>query len=409
MSARAVRLTDPGLELLKSALDACWQTNFPGVRQTREARAEFFQMSIATTQKLLDGKPVDKSTIMLAFQRLGVPWDDGFCVRSGMRQDAPTIEAPQPHLLTEKERAPDRHPAMWLGSALTLVGLWTVAIATSAKSPKTAIVEPWRYELNQLLNEGTKEYQKGHYDQAQRKIEASLAIARQQDVAGACAENLRILGDIASAKGDLNGGRNYYLDALEIRQKSVKLNAGTNQPSLENTIPPLMEAIGNVETRLQMWDEAREHYLAALSKYTAQKAHAGVAMAHRGLGTLAYKRGAFADSLAHFGSALHSLERNDQESDLAFDIKARHALTLAELGQPEQAAKVLNACLRHWEQCGHIRWQAETKMQIAQVNLWQNRRAEAVATLTSALSQFEAVGDAENARIARELQAKAAK
>ncbi len=405
MSARAVRLTDSGLELLKSALDACWQTNFPGVRQTREARAEFFQMSIATTQKLLDGKPVDKSTIMLAFQRLGVPWDDGFCVRSGMRPDAPTIEAPQPHLLTEKERAPDRHPAMWLGSALTLVGLWTVAIATSAKSPKTAIVEPWRYELNQLLNEGTKEYQKGHYDQAQRKIEASLAIARQQDVAGACAENLRILGDIASAKGDLNGGRNYYLDALEIRQKSVKLNAGTNQPSLENTIPPLMEALGNVETRLKMWNEAREHFLVALRKYKEQNVPAGVAMAYRGLGTLTYKRGLFAESLTHFRSAFKSLEHKDIGSDLAFDIKARQALSLAELGQADMATDVLFACLRHWETSGHIRWQAETKLQLGVVALRRRRPDEASRYLTASLAEFQKVGDAENARHARELLA----
>lgn len=397
---RAVQLTAEGREKFTTALNERWQAQFPGKRQTREARAEFLHLSIATSQKLLEGQPVDKSTIQLAFQRVGLPWNEEYCARQAKIERQPTS--------SRTSQAQDGGESRWRRNTLiALISAPVLATAVWLSVPRqnAAVTEPWRYELNRLLHQGTTEYQKGNYDNAEQNIRAALQIARQQDFAGACAENIRILGDIASARGDLNRARNHYLDALEIRQKSVKLNAGTEQPSLENTIPPLMEALGNVETRLKMWNEAREHFLVALRKYKEQNVPAGVAMAYRGLGTLTYKRGLFAESLTHFRSAFKSLEHKDIGSDLAFDIKARQALSLAELGQADMATDVLFACLRHWETSGHIRWQAETKLQLGVVALRRRRPDEASRYLTASLAEFQKVGDAENARHARELLA----
>jgi len=207
----------------------------------------------------------------------------------------------------------------------------------------------------------------------------------------------------------LSQARSHYLDALEIRQKSVKLNAGTNLPSLEITIPPLMEALGNVETRLQIWKDAEMHLNEALKRYRKQGVPSGVAMSLRGLGTLSYELGHDEQALQLFDEALQSLAPRDRQSDLAWDIHARQALAVARQGDGVSALQTLERCLAHWKDRGHIRWQGETKMQIAQVKYWQNRREEAVAILSSALTHFEGVGDAENARVARELLAQTGK
>lgn len=401
---RAVQLTAEGREKFTTALNERWQTQFPGKRQTREARAEFLHLSIATTQKLLDGQPVDKSTLQLAFQKLDLPWDDAYCVRQTKIERQPTSSI--------VSQAKDGNESRWRRQTLIALASTPVlitAIWVSMPRPNAAVTEPWRYELDRLLHQGTAEYQKGHYEDAEKKIHAALQIARQQDFAGACAENLRILGDIASARGNLNRARTHYLDALEIRQKSMKLNAGTNLPSLENTIPPLKEALGNVETRLRMWGNAETHLKDALKGYRKQEVPSGVAMSFRGLGTLSYERRHYKQAIQLFDQAIQSLSPKDRQSDLAWDIQARKALATARQGDGASAFQTLERCLTHWKERGHIRWQAETKMQIAQVTLWQNRRAEAAATLSSALSQFEEVGDAENARMARDLLAKVAK
>lgn len=398
-------MTEKGKLLLRNSLDEHWQERFPGVRQTRERRAEFLQQSIATSQKLLNGEPVDKSTILVAFHQLRIPWDESYCVRLDEKavveiQQEATAEVPTVERGTRKSRL----------LALSVLALGFICMATLAAmsfshpSPD-AIVEPWRFELNGLIAKGTEDYNKGLYGVAQTEFEQALRIARRKDVAGGTAECLRMLGDVASARGDLNSARSNYLDALEIRQKSVKLNAGIKDLSLAHTIPPLMEALGVVETRLKLWNEAREHLQCALQGYSDQKLPAGIAMARRGLGTLAYKRGLFADSLEHFGSALDALDRKDVESDLAYDIRARQALSLAELGQADSAAKTLATCLRHWERSGHARWQAETRMQLGLVAVRRQKRSDAECYLNTALVEFQKVGDTENARQARELLA----
>lgn len=399
---RAVQLTAEGRETFTTALNERWQTQFPGKRQTREARAEFLHLSIATTQKLLDGQPVDKSTIQLAFQRLDLPWDDIYCTKSLSPQ------LPEPTVNHE----PKRHwRQRWLMS--TGIGglclLAAVLIWYSARStPQGAVVEPWRYKLDRLLFNGTKDFQEGRYSRAEQQIQAAYSIALDRDLAGATAENLRMLGDIAAAKGQLEQARINYLESLQIRHQNLRLSTGTLRAAIAKSIPPLMEAIGVVETRLHRWKEAEMHLNEALTGYREQKVPSGVAMSLRGLGTLSYERGHYERALQLFDQALRSLDPKDKQSDLAYDIHARKALASGRRGDGVSALQTLDRCLAHWKERGHIRWQAETKLQIAQVSLWQNRRVEAVATLSSALSQFEEVGDTENARIARELRAKAA-
>ena len=270
------------------------------------------------------------------------------------------------------------------------------------------IIEPWRFELNRLIHEGTDRYQKGDYKTSEKKLRAALEISLRQDLGGATAETIRMLGDIAAAKGELQVARSRYFDALEIRRKGLKMNSGEIRVKIENSIPPLLEALGVIETRLHLWKEAKNHLLEAKQKYLEQQVNSGVAMAYRGLGTIAYETGDHNDALLCFTKALGSLEEKDRFSDLAWDIRARRAVLLGEVVDAAAAYQVLKECLSHWQARRHVRWQAETEMQLGKVALLRSCRRDAQRHFERALKQFTEVGDAENARIAKVAIAKVA-
>ncbi len=167
---RAVRLTAEGKEKFTTALNERWQLQFPGKRQTREARAEFLHLSIATSQKLLDGQPVDKSTLQLAFQRLDLPWDDAYCVRPAdfePQRKPPEINLPHDRAESRRKRAV---------IALATAPVLATALWISIPRPYATVTEPWRFELDRLLSQGTTEYQNGNYTNAEQKILAALQI-----------------------------------------------------------------------------------------------------------------------------------------------------------------------------------------------------------------------------------------
>lgn len=394
-SKRAVRLTAEGRDAFAAALDERWRTEFPGRRQTREARAEFLHLSVATAQKLLTGHPVDKSTVHLACQRVGLRWDESLVMREGDK----TPESPLP---TPRAPAPPIRRLRWPVLLAALASGAVLLVVSMSRSPEIAVVEPWRYELNGLLASGTQAYNAGRYGDAEAQFARALAIAQRQDLAGGVAESLRMLGDIAAARGDLRTARARYIDALDIRRKTIEVNVRPESKRLEQVLPPLYEALGSVEARLGMHADAERRFRLALAGYTKHKVPAGVAMAHRGLGTLAHDQGRPQESLRSFDLALAALEPKDANSDLAFDIRARAAVARADMGAAKESVETLEACLRHWKSKGHARWVAKTHTQLGAVFGRLGDASRARAHWRDAIGGFEAVGDAAGARAARE-------
>lgn len=393
---RAVRLTAEGRKKLATALDERWKTEFPGRRQTRQARAGFLHLSVATTQKLLAGQPVDKSTVQLACQRVGLRWDESLVVREG--DQAPGRPLPAPRTTAP----PNRRPQWPVLLAALASGAVLLAVSIS-RPPATAVVEPWRHELNGLLASGTQAYNGGRYGDAEAKFARALEIAQRQDVAGGVAESLRMLGDIAAARGDLRTARARYIDALDIRQKTIEVNAGPESKRLERVLPPLYEALGAVEARLGMPKEAERRFRLALAGYAEQRVPAGVAMAYRGLGSLAHSLGNTDQALRAFDEALAALEPKDKNSDLSFDIRARAAVASCDQGDASASLATLRQCLRHWQAKGHVRWVATTHLQLAIALSKSGDATSAGVHAGKAQQGFETVGDAAGARRAREL------
>lgn len=394
---RAVRLTLEGQKKLKDALTAVWRTEFPGTRQTREARAEYLHLSIATAEKLLAGKPVDKSTIQLAFQRLGLPWSESFC--EGDHSHVPDTAQRETRQLDR--RISRRVWTLGIASVACLAAFMSWRVATRATEEAAKRAEIMRTQ--ELEESGVKDYNEGRYLEAETKLNAAFKLAASRDLATGMASTVRILGDIAAAKGDLKLARSRYLDALDLRQKVFKLNAGDNSKNFAGAIPPVFEGLGAVEVRMDLFSEARAHFESALEGYREQKVPSGVSMAYRGLGTVACKQQKFDESVRQFKLALQSLNPKDADSDLAYDIRARMAVARAHQGATDEALVTLDACLKHWQEKGHLRWQAETRMQLGQVAELVGQTTEARNHFKKALAEFQAVGDAENARQATQL------
>ncbi|HRF61052.1 MAG TPA: tetratricopeptide repeat protein [Fimbriimonadaceae bacterium] len=353
---RAVQLTPAGHQRLHEALDAYWQEVQPSVRPTREAHAECFGLSVVTTQKLLTGRPVDRATVRMAFQRLGVEWDDAYCAR--VEEDVPSP--------IKLEETPETRPKKRTVLALACAAL-PIAFLVLLGQRNSTVVEPWRYELDRLIATGTDHFQRGRYDKAERDFLTALQISTNQDLAGSTAESTRMLGDIAAAQGNLALARSRYNDALEIRRANLKLFTGEEANRQRQTIPPLEEALGVVEAQMGRYQEAEQHLRLALEGYRTFAVPSGMSMAYRGLGTNAYQRGKLEAARRYFSLALRVLDRKDAHSDLAVDIRARDAVVRGAQGEKREALAVLNHCLRHWRAKDHPRWIDTTVAQMTRV------------------------------------------
>lgn len=65
--------------MLQEALNQAWASELRTGKLTREERARLLGLSLVTARRVLEGKPVDRPTLTIAFKSLGFAWDDSFC------------------------------------------------------------------------------------------------------------------------------------------------------------------------------------------------------------------------------------------------------------------------------------------------------------------------------------------
>lgn len=407
--SRSVRLTEEGRKRLVSALDARWLKECPGVRPTGESKAEFFGLSLGTTKKLLRGDQVDLATLELAFLKLNLRLEDSHWSRSLLHPDEEDLSAPPeeageaeppdpPHSQPESVPAelPRKRSSLLIPSALLGVLLLALMAFAFLRPTTEEVIEAEHEKANVLIAQGTRLYNEGSYREAETAFSSAMEIAVKRDLTGLAAESSRMMGDVASALGDLKAARTRYLTALRLRESLLGFRtlAGKSYPA--QVLHPLHEALGVVESRLGNWSEAERHLNLALSGFRQRQDTNGIVMALRDLGALAYRRRKFSQSLALLDEALASLGPSGAQTDLAWDVKARRTLALADLGRSGDAVRTLTECLQHWEKKCHVKWQAETRMQLAHAEDLSGRRRAALEHIEVAAAQFRQVGDARN-------------
>lgn len=398
---RAVCLTDEGLTLLKQALLRCWERDRGSRRMTRKIRADMLGVSEPTGSKIMSGQGVDRSSLLIAFGNLGLEWSDDYCVHvrtNGAIDHSDCVES------APGESAAAAEAEFTSGSALSEVPsppvrrkrwVWAVAafaFVVALCQPISVALDAWGYGQKQqsvhqrLVAEyyaGIREYQIGNFRSAKEHCDRVLALSRESRSYYDLAMALRLAGEIAAAKGDLQRAKQHFLGAVSIRETVQDVSA----------LPATYEVLGDLEIRLREFDSAERHLAQSLEGYRKARDKVGVAMALRNLGWLDFQRGDHAKATAYYDQALAEVHGDSDNVDLKSDIEARMALVLGEQGHHDAARAILNECLRHWRAKPHARWVGRTSFQIGTLERSAGRSDLARKWLEEARATFQSVGD----------------
>lgn len=377
---RAVRLRQEALDELKTALTETWNASPTAGKFTREEKASLLGVSRATAERILKREGVDRPSLALAFKNVGLSWDDSYCERP-IDSDPVSLEPPLGPEVLQVLEEPERAPAgvRW-GFAIAVLCVLTVfGVISSQAQPNEA---SWRAVASNHRKLAGEAYHRGDFNLARAEIAKSVELATANDNASSLAECRRVAGDLALVSGDLNAAREHFGFALEIRKQ-------LHQP---NMWPALWEALGNVEIHAKNLRMARKYMLLSLNGYTDRRELGGIAMACRGLGTVAHLSGSKEEAHQWFDKALAALDGLDQE-DMVTDIRARVALLYRDEGRIQEASKSLQTCLDYWNARGHDRWVATTQFQLATVDWQLGDQSQAISLLLESKSTFSRLGD----------------
>ena len=382
---RAARLRPEALAALEAALDARWgKDRAHAKRLTWEDRKDLLGVqAIATARKILANEGVDRSTLKLAFERLDLPWSEGYLepptpVPEPAPADADLEEPPPP-----PETKPKPYRRLAIAGTLAVLILATAGwMAHALTAPATA--EDWGLACARAYDEGLALYHRGDYKGAHAPLERALDIARRHDSAEKMSLARGLAGNLAGAEGDLQEVKKEYEEAWRLRDQ---LHEEFQKPSLE-------EALGDVETRLGEYDAAEAHLLSSMEGYRRFGDPVGVVLAQRDLGSVALGKGDLDGADDWLRQGLAGLRRvSKSQPDIVADILSRQALVLLERDHPQEARTLLQGCLDHWSRKGQPRWIALTEMQLALTEERLDLRDAARERLARSLDAFGRIGD----------------
>lgn len=372
---RGVRLTPEARDQLTRRIDESFAESVRSgngpKRLTREARAEMLGLSVRTADRILQGETVDRASLRLAFSAVGLAWEDRFA-----ESPAPASGEPATSIRPSLER-----PRRWAVRLAVAIGLLLVG-GTSVIPRLEPAMPNWHPPFAKDMAAATEAYHRADYAAAREHLERARPQARKFRDASAIAWVLRLDAEILAAQGD-----------SESALKRVEL-ALTYLEDLR--IPD--QFYGNLELAASYraatgrLDEATEAYKCYLAWGERTGDRYIVAAAHRGLGSIADQRQAYAEAVVAYDRGLAALGEGF-EVELAVDLRGRRALSLAYLGRHAEAIDGLNMGLRFWEARGHPRWVATSHLRLGRAYLAKGDRSSAQAHLTAALRGYERVGD----------------
>ncbi len=381
---RAVRLTPDAHGALLGALHARWERDASGKRLTWEVRTRLLGVdSVATARRVVANEGVDRSTLALAFKSLDLAWDDGRCESCAGEPEAPAPKEPKEPEPPKPLYAPTPKPRRWPLVAGGLLVVLLLAAWPGRPEPR----QDWQAEFDRAMAQGIDRYAKGDYAVSGQRIERANAIAKAHDSADRMAYAHHLLGDLDKARGHLRAAKVHYLDEEALRRSRV--------PGAE--MPDLDEALGDVQTRLGEYDEARTRLLRSLEGYRNLSSAEGVLSAQRDLGSVELGAGNLDLADAWLRRSLEGL-RKLPNPGIEADVHSRQALVLLARRRPKEAAKLLEGCLAFWRAQGHPRWTALTEMQLGQAEAALRQTARAADRLARSRDAFVRVGD--EARVA---------
>lgn len=368
---RAARLTDEGLQLLEGRLREVWLKSGESGRLTRAARAAILELSVGTAERLLGQKGNDKAVLKQAFDRLGLPWDDGYC--EPCPKDLEAEETSEPSESPKRPRSWIR-PAIAAG-ALAIVGVGIFVSALPKPPDPAAMVDARIAAIRKALD-------RADFVSAEKSAQEALRLAKHYRQAGNIAYSLQLGGGAMAAQGRLEEAVVSYKEALPF------------WTTLENAHEraSLLDSLGVTEARLGRLDDAERHFAEALAVCRTVNDAGVTAGVMRELGSVEAVRGNFPAALKWYDAAIILIKDRAAEP-MHVDLKALRALVCRDEGKHEQALKDLQECLSYWKQRGEHRWVATTLFQIASVHVVAGHRDLAEQTIRTAKGFFAEVRD----------------
>lgn len=374
---RAVRLTPEAAELLNAKLVEVWTARHPGKRLTRDERAELMGVSPLTSDRILNGERVDKSSILLAFGKLELEFDERHWnhTREVAADGQGSIGQPSP------VDAGKRRP---FGIYLLSAGVLFVVGFMLLIWPKMAPDQETRREneFHRHLDEGFKAYHRGTYALASYHIDRAVEMSRDRNSSDVI-DALRLKGEMHVKNGDYVAALSCFNDCLVFMRRTENFRG-------EDV---LFELIGNTQVQLGRLGEAKSAYQESLKRARKRNDVPEIGAALRGLGTIAAKQGDTSLAKALYREAMSALSKGNEPA-MVCDIKARLALVLSDEGEHQRALETLEDCLDYWTHEKHVRWIATTEYQIGAVYWSKGDRTSARAHLESARQGYASVNDA---------------
>jgi tetratricopeptide (TPR) repeat protein len=371
---------------------AAWSALGESGKLTREKRAEILGVSARTADKLLARSRVDRASLTIVLGNLGIEWTDDLIEETS---DAPDLESPAALVVESDSTSSVLKPKRrWWVPAIVLLPLGVLGLAVmivrSTRAGNSGTTQRWPEQALNAIHRGTASYYKGDFEAADIDFSFSEKLARKHDDIGAMAEAVRMKGDVAAARGDLDRAEACYREALRMRQlMNAKLN-----------IPPLKQAMGVLATRQRKFDSAKQYLLEALAGFLEFRDLKGVALAQRDLGALCAAQGQHRDALAWYMTSRSGLI-GGYEPDIYADLNGLQAMSLLALGRLGEAKSLLVECMAHWKKKGHPRWIASTALKIGQVELALGNSGLARDSFLQSEKGYAAVGDEAGRRAAQ--------
>lgn len=361
---RGVRLTPKGLSILKEALDSAWERKGQAGKLTAKDCAHLLDVSAVTARKLLGGEGVDRSTIQLAFTRLGLEWKESYCEY---------VSAPPPKTVQARPGSALK-PWAWAWTAPALASC--VLFGWWAATPHLTEEDRAR----DLIQSASTKFQIGEYREARKEVREAVVLARKNKNAPLVANGEYLEGQLATLLGDYDRAIACYEDTIKIRQ------------GLHDQVLPVYLSMAEVEVRLGRLEQAKAHVAVALRGFERYRDAVGVATAARDMGSVLAVARDLDGAERSFERALQMLSPLDKPEMVA-DIQGRQALVRRDRRQFAEARTLSDKALNFWRARGHKRWIARCLLDRGTIELAAHNFGPARDLLGESASLYRSVGD----------------
>ncbi len=380
--SRSVRLSREQLEQLSQAIHEKWSQENHAGKLTQEVQADLLGIAVPTLKRMRAGEPVDRTTVSMAFKRVGLTWSNPVSETA-----PPTTEVSVQPVI---ERTARRWPSILVASMVGVAAFFTAFVLIASRdharlAPDVELEQPWRKRFYEILKSGTDEYYSGDYAKSRAHIDTAVDMATRHVSADDLANALLISGNLAIVRGS-------YEDAETQFRKALRLCLDFKKTRME---PSVQESLGDVQTLRGKYPEARKSLNAALEGYQGLQDSVGVSLVKRDLGSLAYRQEHFDEATQWFELALQ-LARKEVKPDIVADIQGRQGLLWIKQGRANAARDQLKLCLEYWEGKHHARWIAIAKMNLALAEEAVGHLQVAIEYLNASANELNTIGDQGN-------------